>query len=273
FIFTGEAFSEEFRDYLALKAHVRNVVIDTMNIYGTSELGPVAVETPLAVLTRRLLHKSAFADLFGDIKKVPTLAQYVPNLVNFECVDGELYFTGDDAIPLMRYQSGDHGGLFTFQEVRDILARNDIDIMKAASRAGISRHVSELPFVYVYERKNLVTTLYGALIYPEYFRAALLSRGLHRFITGKFSMVQRYDKNQDQYIEVNIELRRNVASKKIIEREVLKKVVEALKERSSEFTELYKNLRERVYPKLVFWPYEHPQYFTPGTKQQWVKKA
>lgn len=273
FIFTGEAFSEEFRNYLAKKAHVRDVLIDTMNIYGTSELGPTAVETPLTILIRRLLDTKAFASLFGDIKKVPTLAQYVPHLMNFDCVDGELYFSGNDAIPLMRYQSGDHGGVLSFENAREILAESGISLSKEISKSGISKVVSELPFVYVYERKNLVTTLYGALIYPEYLRAPLLGPDLHSYLTGKFTMSQKYDDNQNQYIEVNIELRRNVNQSKEIEDLTKEKIVDALKERSSEFFELSKNLGERVYPKLQFWTYEHPEYFAPGSKQQWIKKT
>src|SRR3989344_2137871 len=37
FVFTGESFSEEFRDYLCDHAGIRNVFTDTMNTYGSSE--------------------------------------------------------------------------------------------------------------------------------------------------------------------------------------------------------------------------------------------
>ncbi len=273
FIFTGEAFTEEFRDYLSNRADVRNVLLDTMNTYGTSELGPMAVETPLSIMVRRLANKKIFKKLFGDIIKTPTLTQYIPDFINFECVDDELYFTGDNTIPLIRYKSGDHGGVLTFKEAEEVLAENGVDLKKKCKEAGIEEHVSELPMVYVYERRNLAATLYGVLIYPEFVKSAVLHPGFYDLLTGKFTIVQKYDKQQDQHLEINLELRKDINLTERQKNLIEQRIVNTLKKRSSEFRELCQNLGERVHPRLIFWPNEHAEFFTPGSKQQWVKKV
>jgi len=272
FIFTGETFPEEFRDYISNKAQSKNIFIDTMNTYGTSELGSIAVETPLTILTRKFLNKSIFKDLFGDAVITPTLSQYIPSFVNFECINGELFFTGDSTIPLVRYQSGDNGGILSFKQLEDLLASHHIDLNKEFKKLNISEFLYKLPLVFVYERKNLATTLYGILIYPDFIKTALLDKQLVKFLTGKFTIIKKYDRNQNQYLEINLELRKGEKTKKYYERMVLKKIIETLRNRSSEFRELSDNLQSRVYPKLVFWPYEEPKYFLPGTKQKWVIK-
>lgn len=272
FVFTGESFTEEFRDYLTLNASIQNAYTDTMNTYGSSELGPMAVETPLSILVRKQSDKNIFKSLFGDISKVPTLVQYIPHFVNFSCVDGELFFTGNDPIPLVRYRSGDSGGTLTFDQVKDGLTQHGVDLEREVEKHQIASQVSKLPFVYVYERKSLAVTLYGILIYPEFLKAALLDPQLNQFLTGKFTVIQKYDEHQDQYLEINLELKGGVDFKKQYEAAVLERVVETLKMRSSEFGELCRNLGKRAYPRLVFWPYEHQEYFVPGSKQQWVKR-
>src|SRR3989344_5999448 len=272
-IFTGESFTEEFRNYLSEKAGIRNIFTDTMNTYGTSELGAMAVETPASIFIRRLAQKkNVYKELFGDGVNIPTLAQYIPYFVNFECVSGDLYFTGNNTIPLVRYQPGDSGGVFTFQQLENSLLNVDVRLKAEFEKLGISKYIHKLPFVYVYERKNLATTLYGILIYPEFLKIALLNRQLNQFLTGKFTMIRKHDKRQNQYLEINLELKKGVYFKKYYETKTLEKIIETLKLKSSEFRELYKNLQNKANPKLVFWPYEDEKYFKPGIKQTWVKK-
>ena len=274
FVFTGEAFTEEFRDYLMDKVRIKNIFTDTMNTYGTSELGAVAVESPLTVLGRRLAYedKAIFRGLFGNTIKTPTLAQYIPYFANFECVNGELFLTGDSAAPLVRYQTGDHGGILTADQFKGILANHGISLAKEAKTLDISKQISELPLVYVYERKNLATTLYGILIYPEFIKTALFDRRLLTFLTCKFTMITKYDRKKNQYIELNLELKKGVKPKKFYKEVALEKIVETLRNKSSEFKELSNQVKGKVFIKIVLWPYEHPEFFSVGNKQKWVKK-
>lgn len=273
FIFTGEAFTEEFRDYLIAKTGINNMYLDTMNTYGTSEFGPTAVETPVSILARRLAYKDKkiFKELFGDIVKTPTIAQYIPYFVNFESENGELLITGDGPTPLIKYRSGDNGGILTHKQLNETLLNNGIDLEKESKELGFSDHTWSTPFVFVYERKNLAASLYGILIYPEFIKTALFDRRISQFLTGKFTMVTKYTNLKNQYLEINLELKKGEKFKKQHEEIALRKIAEVLKHKSSEYRELFRNMKEKVYPKLLFWPYEYPEYFTPGSKQKWVK--
>jgi phenylacetate-CoA ligase len=274
-ILAGETFPEELRDYFNEKLNLGNIFLNTMNAYGTSELGAIAIETPLSILIRRLCHrnKEIFKDMFGEIDKTPTLCQYIPYFVNFDCIDGELYFYGRNAIPLVKYQSGDRGGLKTLNDIKDIFRNYGINLDKEIRQHKIQDYINELPFVYVYERKNLAATFYGILIYPEFIKKILLGKSLNRFFTGRFTVITKYDKRQNQYLEINLELKKNVSLKQEDKVWILKEMVKGLRMNSSEYRELHDHLKERANPKLVFWPYNHPKYFGPiSRKHKWVIK-
>ena len=76
-IFAAEAFTEKFRDYIVKKAGVNSALLDTMNIYGSADIGAMAFETPLSIFIRRLSlkNKKLFDALFNSTNKTPTLAQ------------------------------------------------------------------------------------------------------------------------------------------------------------------------------------------------------
>ncbi|GIW66957.1 MAG: phenylacetate--CoA ligase [Candidatus Parcubacteria bacterium] len=274
FILIGEPFPDELKNYLKENAGLKNIFLDIMNAYGTSEFGATAFETPLSGLIKHLClkNKIIFKEIFGDITKTPTLAQFIPYFVNFEEENGELILTGDNAIPLIRYQIGDKGGVFNYYSLIEFFENKKIKILKLAKKFKIDKTISELPFVYVYERKNLATTFYAILIFPEFIKSALLDKDLSKFLTGKFTMITKYDKNQNQYLEINLELKKGFVFKKYYEKIALKKIVETLRKKSSEYRELSNNLKERAYPKLVFWQYEHQKFFKPGGKHKWVLK-
>lgn len=274
FIFAAEVFTETFRDYIAEHAHIRNIYLDTMNVYGSADIGTMAYETPTAILIRRLLsiNRKVFQQVFSSCEKTPTLAQYNPLFITFEALRNEVLLTGDNAIPLVRYAIGDRGGVLAFHEVTETLKEYGIDFYKEAKRAKIDAHISELPFVYVYDRTDMSTTLYGLQIYPEVIREALLEEPLSESLTGKFTVISKFDDKQNQYLEINIELRKHNKASHVLQKAATEKIVQVLRRKSSEFRELSDYLKERAFPKLVFWPAEDPTYFKPGTKQQWVKK-
>lgn len=271
-LFAAEAFTEPFRDYMAEKAGLANPLTDAINIYGTADLGAMAFETPLSILARRLATKDKllFADLFRGTSKTPTLAQYVPDFVSFEAPDGEVLISGDSAVPLLRYSIGDHGGVYSFSELEDRFKAHGIDLLREARAAGVKKHLHELPFVYVFERIDLATTLYGLQVYPETVREVLLDKRFAPYMTGKLALATKYDHNHDQYLEINLEQKPRARVTRVLASELLAEIVKNLREKNSEFRELSDSLGKRAEPKLAFWPYEDPLYFKPGVKQQWI---
>lgn len=274
-LFAAEAFTESFRDHLAEKVGLENVLTDAVNIYGSADLGTMAFETPICVLARRLAmkNKKLFADIFGGTTKTPTLAQYVPEFVAFEAPNGEILISGDSALPLIRYSIGDHGGVYTFDELAEKYATHGIDLMKEARAAGIRKSVCELPFVYVFERADLAATLYGLQIYSETIKEVLLDKRFAGDLTGKLTLVTKYDAEHNQYLEVNLEQKPKKEMQKAAASGLVAEVVKNLREKNSEYNELYNFLGKRAEPKLVFWPYEDPLYFKPGVKQSWVART
>ncbi len=274
-LFAAEPFSEDFRDYIVHQAHLSNPHLDTANIYGSADLGTMAMETPLSILIRRLCRKdpTLFNSIFQNIDKTPTLAQYIPSFISFEAEGGDLLITGDNSLPLVRYSIGDHGGIYSFAELTQKLAAGGVDLWKEAKAAGLDQHWQELPFVYLYERADFSTTLYGLQVYPEPIRDILLKKPLSDYLTGKFNLETNFDQGQDQHLCINLEVRKNRSIPTTIKRVILKQIVDQLDTKNAEYRELHKFLGKRAFPVLAFWPAEDQKYFKPGIKQKWVKKA
>ena len=273
-IFAAEAFSEKFRDYVAKKLGIKDIYRDTMNIYGSADLGTMAEETPISILIRRLALKkeTLYKKIFKEANRLPTLAQFHPDFISFECVNKSIYCTGDNIFPLIRYEIGDNGGVIDFDEIENIFAEEGFDLRDEAKKVGIEDSVTELPIVYIYERTDLSVKLYGAIVYPEYVKAGLQDHDLEKYITGKFTMFTKHDKKQDEYLEINIELKPGINQSDWLMEEVSELVFKSLIEKSAEYKNNADMLPGKVHPKIVFWPYEHPTHFQTGIKQKWVKK-
>lgn len=274
-----ESFSEEFRDYLAKKAGIKNIYKDIINIYGTVEFGTMAHETALTTLIRKIAIEktNVFRSIFSSASRLPTLAQYYPYIVYFEEKNGEVLGSGyGSAIPLLRYRFPDKGGVIPFDTMVERLFANGIDIIEEAKKEKIEGTILRLPFVYVYERSDMAATLFGINIYPEYIKHALEDEGLVSFVTGKFTMITKTNKRQDQFLEINMELRKGVEPNAKISHIAQKTTIKSLLARSTEYNHLYGassvKYRARLRPKIVLWPYEDLHYFAPGGKQKWVQK-
>lgn len=273
-LFAAESFTETFRDYLCQNTGA-DPLVDTLCIYGTADIGAMAYETPISILIRRLAvkNKKLFRDIFGQIDKTPTLAQFNPRFIEFEELNGEILLSGNAAMPLIRYAVGDHGGVIGADRMRRIFKENGLDLDEEIHKADLSHIQPNHPFVFVYERVNSAASLQGITIYPEYTKEALLSSQLTPYFTGKFTMVTKYDREQNQYLEINIESKENIkldTKTKSLTKKIIRQI---LTERSTEFAEISKTRNSQKLLKLIFWPQGHPRYFEAGVKQKWVVQA
>lgn len=274
FIFSAEGFSEEFRDYVAKKAKLRNIYTDTLNHYGTVDLGTMAHETPLTILIRRLALKNpdCYAELFGSSKQA-TLCQYDPALFYFEAKDGNLFCSAYSGYPLFRYNLKDKGGLLTRIEINQVFSNYDIDLDQAIRDAGLAESIWNLPFVFVNERSDFSVSFYAFQIYPETLRNALLVDELRDAVTGKFSMQVVFDNDGRQLFEVHVEMRGPTNASDALVKNITRILHERLLAENSEYRKVSEECGyDRVYPRVTLWPYEDPTHFKPGGKQKWVKK-
>lgn len=274
-VFAAEAFSEEFRSYIAKSIGIQNIYTDTMNIYGSADLGTMAEETPLSILIRRLSlrSKTLYQNLFnGAIHRMPTLVQFNPLFINFEDSKGKILCSGDNTVPLLRYDIGDQGSVYRFDEVVRKFRDSGQDLWKAIRYNKIQKTIAKLPFVYIYERSDFSTKLYGAIVFPEHIREALQEQRLLKVLTGKFTLMTKFDSHHNQFLEVNIELKPKVQPSKALKHLSQTLILKNLLKRSSEYKNNYNIIPEKVTPRIIFWPYEDYTYFKPGIKQSWVKK-
>jgi len=274
FIFSGEAFSEDFRSYIAKGAKLKNIYKDTLSHYGTVDIGTKAYETPISILIRRLAlkNKKFLNKLFGEHNRLPTLAQYIPEQFYFEEKNGALLCTSESGLPLIKYDLKDAGGVIGFGDMLKMARESGINLRQEIKKTRLSNTVWELPFVYIFERMDSVVSLYGANIYPENIRKVLISNTFKKYFSGRFSMQITFTKKQDQGFLVHIELQKNVAKNTALKTRVEKAIFEELKKVNSEYYNNFKAFGRKVYPKVMLWKYEDQKYFKRAGKHKWVVK-
>lgn len=116
----GEYFSEACREATALRyGHDPAAPFVLWTGYGSADTGDIAVETAPAIGLRKFFHHrpDLGRELFGS-EDTPMLLEISPK-VHLELVDGLIVVTKDQLVPLVRYNTGDAGGLLT----KDGLAR------------------------------------------------------------------------------------------------------------------------------------------------------
>ncbi len=274
FIFSAEAFSESFRDYVAKKAGLKNIYKDTLNHYGTVDLGTQAHETPLSVLLRRkLFAENKQRILFPEEHKQPTFCQYDPTTFYFEEVNQSLYCSAYSGIPLFRYDLKDYGGVIGYNTAADTLKTHGIDIDAELSANSLTETHWRLPFLYIYERTDFSVSYFSINIYPDPIRKALLLPEYHASLTGKFSMKATYNDAGEQRLEIYVESRSTLpGSSSKLASHIREDTHQALMRESTEYPEVFRMYGERAKPVVILKPYEDDELFKPGTKQKWALK-
>lgn len=272
----AEGYSEDFRAYIAKKAFLKNPLTDTVNIYGTVELGTMAHETPLSNLIRKIAvsRPEVFAAIFSDVNlnRLPTLVQYHPYIVYFEEAAGEVIATGcGSSMPLLRYRFPDRGGVIPYDTMVAKLKSAGVDILAEARKHKIADIIMRLPFVYIYERSDHAVIIRGANIYAEEVRAALQNPALEKSITGKFTMSRQESKSMDEYLEINVELKKDTHASPALAEKIQSTIIDFLNKNNSEFADQYQSVPKIMTPPVILWPYGHELHFKPGAKQKWVK--
>ena len=166
----GEGMSEGLRDYLL--RHFRTVYSG----YGATDLEiGVAGETPLSVALRRLaLANPAFRRrLFGEDPRLPMVFQYNP-LMHHVDVNGEgellVTLTRPGVLsPRLRYNVHDQGGTLRFDRMAELLEEQGLVLRDLCPGYA----PLQLPFLWVFGRRDHTVSIMGANIYPEDLEACL----------------------------------------------------------------------------------------------------
>jgi phenylacetate-CoA ligase len=173
---SGDRIQEDWRDSQMTRLGIR-APSAIVNVYGSADGGLLAIETPLTIEIRRRMRASpALAKtILGDtLSSESALFQFDPDLFWFEEVSGELVFTADLDLPLIRYNIHDRGKVISHAEMMSRIRRLDIQ----------ERSVWRRPFLVVAGRTDVAVVLYGAKIYPEDLRFAIEDTRLRDRLSG-----------------------------------------------------------------------------------------
>jgi phenylacetate-CoA ligase len=260
-VMAGEVFSEEWRSVVCDRLGAHEPELSTASLYGTADGGVLANETPLSILIRReLAREPALArELFGE-PRLPTLCQFDPLHRFFEVEDGNLLFTGDGGIPLVRYKILDRGGVHGFEQLA----------LRFGRLVPPTLPVRRLPFVHVFGRSHFALSYYGANIYPENVSVGVEQPGLLAAISGKFVMEITHDADQNPSLQVKVELLPGQEPSDELALDVARSIQRELERLNSEF----KNYApaERRLPRVLLLPHAEPTHFPLGVKHRYTRQ-
>jgi phenylacetate-CoA ligase len=269
-VMAGEVFSEEWRSLVGDRLDSRNFCYDSASLYGTADAGVLGNETPLSICIRRFLanNPEAARTLFGE-SRLPTLVQYDPISRFFEVKDGALLFSGNNGIPLVRYNILDNGGIIPYDAMLQFLAKWGFDPVTELQRNS-GRGIRALPFVYVFGRSNFTVSYFGANIYPENVTVGLEQEVIREWVTGKFVLQVKEDADKNRYLSVVVELAPGIEASEEKKQAIASSILEQLKRLNSEFANYVPP--EYQIPEVALAPLGDPEYFPVGVKHRYTRK-
>jgi phenylacetate-CoA ligase len=267
-VMAGEVFSEEWRSIVCERLGAREPELSTASLYGTADGGVLANETPLSIALRRQLAQAPelARQLFGEAR-LPTLCQYDPLHRYFEVEEGDLLFSGDGGIPLVRYRILDRGGLHAFEQLTARVAETGTDRASQLAELGVS--VRRLPFVHVFGRSSFALSFYGANVYPENVAVGIEQPALLAALSGKFVMQIQHDADQNPLLDIAVELLPGQSPSAALERDVAASIQRELERLNSEFKNYAPS--ERRTPRVHLLPHADPHYFPTGVKHRYTR--
>jgi len=191
----GEGMTEELRD------HLLHSFRSVFSGYGATdiEIG-MAGESPASVAVRRLARArpEVRRALFGEDSRLPMVFQYNPLIHHLE-VNGEREVICtisrlDVLAPRIRYNVHDEGGVLDFGQMAGKLREFGVTLAGLAGEADLAgprgplpwvRPV-QLPFLWIYGRRDATISVMGANIYPEdietlIYRDPKIAAAVHSF--------------------------------------------------------------------------------------------
>ena len=270
FVMAGEVFSEEWRSLVGERVGSDKPCHDSASLYCTADAGVLANETPLSICIRRFLATmpDAARELFGE-SRLPTLAQYDPLSRFFEADGRTLLFSGDNGIPLVRYNILDTGGVVPYAEMMWFLSKWGFDPY-IELRQHSERGMRELPFVFVFGRSDFTVSYFGANIYPENVTVGLEQPEVSAAVTGKFVLEVKEDADKNRLLAVTVELAPGVDESDELRNSIATSILSHLLRLNSEFANYVPAEYRIVHVTLK--PAGDPEYFPVGVKHRYTRK-
>jgi phenylacetate-CoA ligase len=269
-VMAGEVFSEEWRDLVGQRVGSSDPCYDSASLYGTADAGVLGNETPLSICIRRFLAANPHAarELFGE-SRLPTLVQYAPLSRYFEMQNGQLLFSGDNGIPLLRYNLLDTGGIASYEEMLAFCGAQGFDPLSTLSDR--ERGTRELPFAWVFGRSDFTVSYFGANIFPENITVGLEQDEVAGWVTGKFVLQVEEDADRNRYLAVIVELAPNITGEEARHDAIAASIRTHLLRLNSEFANYVPAAYQQ--PRLRLALHGDPEFFPPGVKHRYTRKS
>ena len=253
-IFTaGDSFSEQWRANIAKMLKIKDPIHSIVSIYGCADAGVLGHETPAAIFLRQqaLKDKNLYAELFGNEINLPALVQYDPNHVYFEENNGELVFTADTAIPLIRYNIHDVGNVLSFAQVQSLLKK--YGLLEPAKKLGLNEW--RLPFLVKKGRTDVAVTFYALNIYPENINAIVNDKRISKYLSGNFLVYNKeVDNSKKQKLYLRFELAAGFGSNQKLLARINALAVEILTKLNIEYRKLRSVIGDDALPVVQLVP-------------------
>lgn len=246
----GDKHSEMWRNAALNLLQKPHEYTSIANIYGASDAGAIAFETPLSLAIKQLCEKSKNLknSLMSELGVDPAIFQYKSEYVYIEEIAGELVITAKNASPLLRYNIHDLGKVLSAEDMIKVLKANGVNDSKLFRLFNLFT----MPFVIKGGRKDVALTYYALNLYPEQL-LAWRNRGLGiKATTGNFVVFKKYrDHHKREALIFRIEvIEKFIPQLKIILPKIKNLVLKSLEELSPEFRKLINSLGASAYPKI-----------------------
>lgn len=246
----GEGYSERYRDHVnRLLGYPEGHLTSVVSGYGSTDFGSAGKETPLCVAIRRALYEGNLTEKVLGVPDLPSVCQYDPAAHLLEVVEGELVASKYQAVPLVRYRSGDRGELVPFREMMARLADAGVDPLRVLEERGCrTDRVRELPFVLVHGRIDGGVTFFAANILVGQVQGALETDPvLAGAFTGAFQLRCAETEDLSSVLEIRAELRPGATAPE----DGAPRLARELARRSTEYAAVWESNGDRALPQIV----------------------
>ncbi|WP_052398115.1 phenylacetate--CoA ligase family protein [Streptomyces sp. NRRL F-5123] len=263
-LFSGESFSESWREGVHRAARTADPLTGSLGIYGSADAGIIGVESPLSVYVRRAAAEDPelCEALFPGAGSLPALVEFDPRHRHVEDVDGHLVLTVRSGLPLIRYRIGDVGRVISAKALSDAMARCGRDVPDDLARPSTGH------FVGLYGRTDVMCTLYGVNIFPDDIKDGLERPDPASETSGRFLLAREDAETGGQFLRLRVELAPGATGSASLRRRVEQAVGESLRASNGEYRKLEEAMPGRCTLDVVLLPYGDPAFARTGKSRR-----
>jgi phenylacetate-CoA ligase len=186
---------------------------------------------------------------------MPSVNQYHPLHAFLQVEAGEILLTMRGAVPLVRYNTHDRGGILTLQEVLMRCRDAGYDLPDELRARGFGPEaLRPLPFLYTYGRSDAVT-VHGANVFTDEVAHVLAQPELAASTTGNFRLAAATEPDGRAALQVEVELRPAVEATEALREQYQRGILEGLQRTNSEFRNAYHTGQRHLRVEVAFVPF------------------